>query len=75
MPKSRSKRSSYTPPQPPKPKRSPRWVPGLGLGLIGVGILLVLLAYLVPGFPGGNVNLLVGFALMAAGLGVLSQYR
>lgn len=75
MPKSRSKRSSYTPPKPPKPKASPRWVPYLGLGLIFGGIALVLLAYLVPGFPGGNLNLIVGFGLMAGGLGVLSQYR
>lgn len=75
MPKSRSKRSSYVPPEPAKPKKSPKWVAGLGLGLIGLGIVLLLLAYLVPGFPGGNANLLVGFALMAAGLGVLTQYR
>lgn len=75
MPRSRSKRSNYTPPKPPKPKPSPRWLPYLGLGLIGLGILLVLLAYMVPGFPGGNANLLVGFGLMAGGLGVLSQFR
>lgn len=75
MPKSRSKRSNYTPPKPPKPKPSPRWLPYLGLGLIGLGILLVLLAYMVPGFPGGNLNLILGFGLMAGGLGVLSQYR
>lgn len=75
MPKSRSKRSNYVPPEPAKPKKSPKWVAGLGLALIGLGILLVLLVYLVPGFPGGNANLLVGFALMAAGLGVLTQYR
>lgn len=75
MPKSRSKRSSYTPPKPPKPKPSPRWLPLVGLGLIGGGVVLVLLAYLVPGFPGGNANLIVGFVMMAGGLGVLSQYR
>lgn len=75
VPKSRSKRSSYKPPKPPKPKPSPRWLAPLGLALIGVGVLLVLLAYMIPGFPGGNINLIVGFALMAAGLAVLSQYR
>ena len=75
MPKSRSKRSNYTPPERPKPKPSPRWVPYVGLGLIGFGLLLVLVSYLVPNFPGGNINLVVGFAIMAVGLGTLSQYR
>lgn len=75
MPKSRSKRSTYIAPKPSKPKPSPRWVPYAGLGLIVLGIVLILLNYLVPGFPGGNYNLIVGFVLMAAGLGVLSQWR
>lgn len=75
MPKSRSKRSSYTPPKPAKPKPSPRWVPILGLALIGVGLLEILLNYFIPGFPGGNLNLIVGFVLMAGGLVTLSQWR
>lgn len=75
MPKSRSKRSSYTPPQPPKPKSSPRWLPWLGLGLIVLGILLVVGSYLVPGLPGGNITIVVGFVLMGGGLLTLSQYR
>jgi hypothetical protein len=74
VPKSRSKRSNYTPPKPAKPKPSPTWVPWLGLGLIIAGIALVILSYVVA-LPGGNVNLVVGFVLMAAGLGVLSQWR
>lgn len=75
MPRSRSKRSSYTPPKPPRPKPSPRWVPWVGLALIALGVMLVLLRYLVPAFPGGNVGLVLGFALMAAGLAVLSRWR
>lgn len=75
MPKSRSKRSSYTPPKPPNPKPSPRWLPWLGLGLIILGILLVVGSYLVPGLPGGNITIVVGFVLMGAGLLTLSQYR
>lgn len=75
MPKSRSKRSNYTPPKPAKPKPSPRWVPYLGLGLIGVGLVEILLNYFIAGFPGGNLNLVVGFVLMAGGLVTLSQWR
>ncbi len=75
MPKSKSKRSTYVAPKPAKPKPSPRWLPGLGLTLITLGIALILINYFIPGFPGGNLNLLFGFALMAAGLGVLSRWR
>lgn len=75
MPKSRSKRSTYIPPKPAKPKASPRWVPWAGLALILLGVAVILLTYLVPGFPGGNINLVVGFVLMAGGLLTLSQWR
>lgn len=76
MPKSKSKRSRYTPPKPPNPKPSPRWVPILGLSLIGLGVIVVLINYFFPGFlPGGNYILIVGFVGMAAGLLVLSNYR
>lgn len=75
MPKSRSKRSTYIAPKPAKPKPSPRWVPIVGMVLIALGVVLILLNYLVAGFPGGNYNLIIGFVLMAAGLGVLSQWR
>lgn len=74
MPRSKSKRSRYTPPKPPKPKPSPRWVPIIGVGLILLGVLLVILAYVIR-LPGGNLNLVLGFALMAAGLLSLSQWR
>ena len=76
MPKSKSKRSSYLPPKPPKPKPSPRWVPWLGLALILLGLALVLLNYILPGMlPGGNYVLIAGFVIMAAGLIVLSRWR
>ena len=75
MPRSRSKRRTYIPPKPPKPAPSPGWVPLLGLALIGIGVLLILLTYIVPGLPGGNVNLVVGCVLVAAGLGTLSRWR
>lgn len=75
MPKSKSKRSRYQPPKPQKPPPSPRWVPILGLTLGALGILLILVNYFVPGLPGGNLNLIFGFVLMAAGLVTLSRWR
>jgi hypothetical protein len=74
VPKSRSKRSNYTPPKPAKPKPSPTWMPYVGVGLIVAGILLVIASCVLP-IPGGNVNLVVGFAMMAGGLIALSQWR
>ena len=76
MPRSRSKRSSYTPPKPPRPKPSPRWVAPVGLGVIGLGVVLIIVSYLLPGvLPGGNYVLIVGFVMMAGGLLILSQWR
>lgn len=74
VPKSRSKRSSYIAPKPAKPKPSPTWVPAVGVGMILAGVALVIVAYMVP-LPGGNLNLLLAFALMAAGLLMLSRWR
>jgi len=76
VPRSRSKRSSYTPPKPPRPKPSPKWVPAVGLGVIGLGVLLIILSYIIPQvLPGGNYVLIVGFVMMAGGLLLLSQWR
>lgn len=76
MPKSKSKRSTYIPPKPAKPKPSPLWVPWLGLGLIVLGIVLILVNSNFPGLlPTGAWTLLIGFVLMGGGLGVLSQWR
>ena len=76
MPRSKSKRSNYTPPPKPKPAPSPRWVPVAGTGLIALGIVVILLNYIFPGFlPGGNYWIIGGFVFMAVGLGILSQWR
>ncbi len=76
MPRSRSKRSTYIPPKPPKPKPSPRWVPVTGLAVIAVGLAIIVFSYLAPAvLPGGNYVLIVGFVLMAGGLLLLSQWR
>lgn len=76
MPKSKSKRDSYIPPPKPKPPPSPVWVPILGTGLIALGIIVILINYIFPGFlPGGNYWIIGGFVFMAVGLGILSQWR
>jgi hypothetical protein len=76
VPKSKSKRSTYIPPKPPRPKPSPAWVPWVGLGLIALGITLILVNYSFPGLlPTKDWTLLIGFILMGGGLGVLSQWR
>lgn len=74
MPRSRSKRSHYTPPKPAKPKPSPKWLPYVGIGLVIAGVLLVIGAYVLP-IPGGNLNLVIGFVMMAGGLVTLSRWR
>ena len=76
MPKSKSKRSTYIPPKPPKPKPSPRWVPWLGLTLIILGIVLILVNYNIEGLlPTGVWTLVIGLVLMGGELGVLSRWR
>jgi Cell division protein CrgA len=76
VPKSKSKRSTYIPPKPAKPKPSPRWVPWLGLGLIILGIAAIVVNSNFPDFLPTKVwTLLIGFMLMGGGLGVLSQWR
>lgn len=70
--KTRSKRTRRTPPPAPKPKASPKWVPHVGVGLVLLGTLVVIVAFMLA-VP--NVISLVGFALMAGGLVTLSQWR
>lgn len=76
MPKSKSKRSNYRPPPKANPPPSPQWVPVTGASLIGVGVVLILLTYLIrSAIPGGQLWIVVGFVMMAAGLVVLSRWR
>ena len=76
MAKSKSKRDSYTPPPKANPPPSPAWVPIAGTGLIGGGIVLILLTYLLrSAIPGGNFWIIGGFIFMAAGLVILSRWR
>jgi hypothetical protein len=45
------------------------------MSLIALGGLLLIVVYLVDGFPGGNINLVIGFVAMASGLITLSRWR
>ncbi|CAN5712360.1 hypothetical protein BH24ACT15_BH24ACT15_15640 [soil metagenome] len=76
MPKSKSKRNHYKPPPSARPPSSPSWVPVTGAGLIGLGVVLILLTYLVrSAIPGGQFGIVIGFVMMAAGLIILSRWR
>ena len=75
MPKSKSKRSNYIPPKPPRPKPSPRWVPIVGLSLIVIGIVLIILTYALGTGVLPSWTIFAGFGVMAAGLLVLSRWR
>jgi hypothetical protein len=76
VPRSKSKRSSYTPPKPAKPAPSPRWVPIVGLAVIALGVAVIIFSYILPGvLPGGNYVLIAGFVMMTLGLLLLSQWR
>ena len=75
MPKSKSKRSTYIPPKPAKPKPSPRWVPIVGLALIVLGIVAIILTYALGTGVLPSWTIFVGFGVMAAGLLVLSRWR
>jgi hypothetical protein len=89
VPKSRvRKKKVYTPPtdvRPPtatatrKKRPSPRWVPGLAVGLIVVGIAWLATYYMsqaaYPVQAWGVWNLGVGFGLMVTSLGVFTQWR
>jgi len=60
------------------PTPSPPWVPGIGAGLLGLGVLVILLGYFTeiqgPVF-GPNFMLIVGFVFLALGFGFLTQWR
>ena len=55
MPRSKSKRSRYTPPPPKKAPPSPPWVPALMFTGFGLGVLIIVLNYLGL-LPGGASN-------------------
>jgi hypothetical protein len=86
VPKSRvRKKTVYVPPTDvrPSPTRkrgpSPRWLPITAIVLLLLGITWLVVYYLSQGvYPVQSikaVNLAVGFGMLVAGLGVLTQWR
>jgi Cell division protein CrgA len=67
----------YTPPAQKIHMPSPTWVPVLMFALWIIGALIIILNYIqhfLPGVP-NNLYLLVGLAMILAGLFVATQYR
>lgn len=88
MPKSRvRKKKVYTPPTDLRPaagakkrkKPSPRWVPVVAVALIVLGIAWLVTYYMTQGaWPIASItwwNLIVGFGMLVASLGILTQWR
>ena len=86
MPKSRVRRKTvYVPPTDvrPSPTRkrgpSPRWLPIAALVLLLAGISWLVVYYLSQGsYPVESIkafNLAIGFGMLVAALGVLTQWR
>lgn len=76
MPRSKSKRSRYTPPPPKKAPPSPTWIPVLMFAFFGVGVAVIVLNYLnaLPG-EANNINLFIGLAFITAGFLLATRYR
>lgn len=68
--------SRYTPPVPQEMKVSPRWVPFVMFGLLGLGMVVIFCNYLGV-LPGGTKNayLLVGLGGILGGIMAATQYR
>lgn len=66
----------YTPPVPREVKVSPRWVPIVMFGLLGIGLVVIFLNYLGV-LPGGTSNAYLGLGLAAICGGIITatQYR
>jgi hypothetical protein len=69
----------------PQPPPSAPWVPRVGVGLLGLGVLVIILSYvpavrdaqLLSSLPwiGANWGLVLGFVSLTAGFGVLTRWR
>lgn len=76
VPRSRSKRSRYTPPPPKKAPPSKPWVPAVMATTMLVGLLIVITNYL-GGLPGDAENryLILGLGFITGGFVLATQYR
>lgn len=85
MPESKHRRKGKHRPRPrqvegPKknPEPSPTWIPATGAALLGLGVLVILFNYFAEysgPVLGANFLLVLGFVLLAAGFGFLTQWR
>ena len=68
--------SRYTPPVPREYKESPRWVPIVMFGLLGLGLIIIFCNYLGV-LPGATSNwwLLGGLGCILGGIVTATQYR
>jgi hypothetical protein len=74
MPRSKSKRSRYTPPPPKKAPPSPLWVPVTMFTLLGLGMVIVIGNYLL-GDHAKNALLFLGLGFITAGFLLSTRYR
>lgn len=67
----------YTPPIPRTEKVSPKWVPVVMFGSLGVGMLIILANYvsLLPGNSPSNIYLLVGLVLITIGFVTATKFH
>jgi len=80
VPESRSrKKPTYTPPpKSAKPQGNPPWLVPVMLGLMIVGLLWIVVAYLTRmdwPLPIDNWNLVIGFVLIIAGFALTTRWR
>jgi hypothetical protein len=79
VPKSKSKRSRYTPPPKKKAKPSPKWFGVLILAVMGLGVAIIVGNYmgLIPGTGGEakQIYLFVGLGSIALGFILATQWR
>ncbi len=77
MPRSKSKRSRYTPPPPKKAPPSKLWVPATMFTTLLTGVIVIVANYLqlLPGRQAENRYLFVGLGLFTVGAILSTQYR
>jgi hypothetical protein len=77
VPKSKSKRSRYTPPAPKKAPHSKLWVPTVMFSCLLLGVVVIAGNYLqlLPGGEASNNFLVIGLVLMIVGFVTSTVYR